>query len=298
MGDGGSAPETSGPIPTGATTVVPASARPVAPAISPDGKWVTYIGLAGGEPALYVQFLTAGAPVRLTQGTDLPIQNRTIVGGLDVLPDGTGIVVAGRPDPVGLWRLPGIWVVPAPMGGPPRRLTDRYGAVRWSPDGRHIAAVIANPLAGDAVVVAAADGQDQRVLVPPGGGVHLHQVAWGHDGRHVYYSCSMEPSRAIGEIYRVAVDGGTPEVVVSPGGTAVYPAPTPDGRGLIYAGDRGGEGLNIWWKPFDGSPERRLTMGAGEFTEPYVARDGRQLGRADDESEVLLIELASGPQGR
>ena len=266
-----------GPVVIQASTVVPASARPIAPAISPDGRWVSYIGLAGGAPNLYVQFLNSGAPVRITQDADLPLQNRTIVGGIDILPDGSGIAVGGRPRPSGLWQVPGIWIVPAPLGGPARRLSDRYASVRWSPDGRQIAAVIANPLVGDAVALAAADGQDERILVPAAGGMHLHQVAWGHDGRYVYYSRTLEPNHALGEIYRVAVTGGTPEAVVRTQGTAMFPAPTPDGRALIYAGDRGGDGMNIWWHPLDGSAERRLTTGAGEFTEPFISRDGHHL---------------------
>lgn len=259
------------------TTVVPAAAQPIAPAIAPDGKWVSYIGLAGGAVDLFVRFLNAGSATNVTQGLNLPLQTRTIVGGIDVLPDGSGIVVAGRPMAVGLWRLPGIWVVPAPLGGPPRRLTERYGSVRWSPDGLRIAAVIANPMIGDAIAVADADGQHEKILVAAVGGLHLHQVAWGHDGKHVYFSRTVEPNHALGDIYRVAVAGGPPEPVVLTPGTAMFPTPTPDGRGLIYAGDRGGDGLNLWWRPFDGSPERRLTTGAGEFTEPFISRDGAHL---------------------
>lgn len=272
------APEVAAaPLVIRATTVVPASAQPIAPAIAPDGKWVSYIGLAGGTPDLFVRFLNTGTATNVTKGLELPLQNRTIVGGIDVVPDGSGIVVAGRPMAVGLWRLPGIWVVPAPLGGPPRRLTERYGSVRWSPDGARLAAVIANPILGDAIAVADADGQHEQILVPAVGGLHLHQVAWGHDGRHVYYSRTLEPNHALGEIYRVPAAGGPPELIVQTSGTAMFPTLTPDGRALIYAGDRTGDGLNIWWRPLDGSPERRLTTGAGEFTEPFMSRDGVHL---------------------
>jgi TolB protein len=57
----------------------------------------------------------------------------------------------------------------------------------------------------------------------------------------------------------------------------MYPAPTPDGRALIYAGNPQGEGVNLWWHPLDGSPERRLTIGTGEYTEPFVSRSGTSL---------------------
>jgi Tol biopolymer transport system component len=260
-----------------ASTIVPASERPITSAIAPDGAWVAYIGLAGGRPDLYVRFLNGNAPANLTAGMNMPVQNRTIVGGLDVIAAGRGIALAGRPVREGLFRVPGIWVVPAPAGGPAERVTDRYAAARWSPDGRRIAGVIADPLAGDAVATADRDGRSERVLVAASGGIHVHQLAWGHDGRHVYYQRSLDPRGWAADIYRVPVDGGTPEPVVVGEGTAAFPAPTPDGRALVYAADRTGEGSNIWYRPFDGSPSRRLTAGAGEYAEPFLTGDGTAL---------------------
>jgi Tol biopolymer transport system component len=109
----------------------------------------------------------------------------------------------------------------------------------------------------------------------------------------VYFSRTLEPNHTLGEIYRVAVAGGAPEPVVRTEGTALYPAPTPDGRALIYAGDGGGDGLNIWWQPFDGSPGRRLTAGTGEFTEPFISRDGRHLVVLARKRRGALVRLGA-----
>jgi serine/threonine protein kinase len=270
-------PEPLSPMSIDAVSVVPSSAKPIAPALSPDGKWVAYISVGETQPQAFVQFLNGGLPMSLTRGSDIPVQNRTIVGGIDISPDGSSIALAGRATLMGLYQIPGIWILPAPLGGPARKVTDRYASFKWSPDGRRLAAVVANPLIGDAIVVAAIDGQDERMVVPSGGGLHLHQVAWSHDGRHVYYAQSFEATHTLSEIYRAPVGGGRPEPVVQTAGVARNPAPTPDGRALVYAGDHAGEGLNIWWHPLDGSPQRRLTAGAGEYTEPYISRDGRSL---------------------
>ena len=272
-----SRPEAPGPMVLDTQTLVTTSMRPIAPAIAPDGKWIAYVSTAGERPSLLVQFLSGGPPVNLTRDTNLPIQNRSIVGGIDISPDGTAIGVAGPPRPTGLWTIPGVFAIPAPLGGPPQRVGEGIASIRWSPDGKRIAAIQANPLTGDAVVVANADGSDSRVLVPMRGGVHMHQVAWSADGQHVYYARSIEGGHTLGDIYRVAVTGGAPEIVVRTPGVAMHPAPTPDGRALLYAGDRNGEGMNIWMHPFDGSPEVRITTCAGEYTEPYVSRDGTAL---------------------
>ena len=271
-------PAAESPAPSiDAISVVPPSAKPIAPALSPDGKWVAYISVAETQPQVWVQFLNGGVPINLTRNTDIPVSNRTIIGGLDIAPDGSAVGLAGRPRAAGLWSMSGAWTIPAPLGGPPRRITDRFASIRWSPDGRQFAAVIANPLVGDAIAISGLDGQDERVIVPAGGGLHLHQVAWSPDGKFLYYARTLEPNHTVGEIYRAPVAGGAPERIVSTRGVAVYPAPTPDGSAIVYAGSHNGEGLNLWWHPLDGSPERRLTAGAGEYTEPSLSRDGTML---------------------
>lgn len=271
------APPTSQPFELRATTIVPSSARPISPALSPDGKWVAYIGLAAATPDVFVQFLNGADPVNLTRPHNVPVQLRTIVGRLDIAPDSSGIFVPGPARAGGLYQLTGIWSVPAPLGGPPHRVTDKYGGIAVSSDGTRIAAILADPLEGDAVAVAAADGSAERLVVPPSGGLHFHQVAWSPDDRYIYYVRTPMPNHTQGDIYRVPVQGGTPEVMVRTHGTAMYPAPTPDGAALIYAGNHHGEGFNLWWHPLDGSPERRLTIGTGEYTEPFVSRNGTAL---------------------
>jgi Tol biopolymer transport system component len=42
-------------------------------------------------------------------------------------------------------------------------------------------------------------------------------------------------------------------------------------------GGHEGEALNLWWHPLDDGPERRLTTGSGEYSEPRLSQDGRRL---------------------
>lgn len=50
-------PAAAPPLAIDALSVVPPSAKPIAPALSPDGKWVAYISVAESQPQLWVQFL-------------------------------------------------------------------------------------------------------------------------------------------------------------------------------------------------------------------------------------------------
>ena len=261
-----------------ATVVVPAAARPISPVLSPDGSWVAYIGLSQADPDVYVQFLNGSPPVNLTRGQGLVVQRRTLVGRLDLSRDGRFVIVPGPAITRGLFQLSGIWSVPAPAGGPPSRLTDKYASLVVSSDGRQYAGVIANPLQGDGIGIMAVDGStSERVILQMTGGEHVHQLAWSPDDRYIYYVGTLTPNHPRGDIYRIPAGGGTPEMVVRTPGTAMFPSPTPDGKAIVYAGNHQGEGMNIWWHPLNGSPPRRLTIGSGEYTEPSVSRDGRSL---------------------
>jgi Tol biopolymer transport system component len=261
------------------TTLAPAALRAIGPVIAPDGKWVAYVGTP--DPArsdVYVQFIGGGPAVNLTRGVDLNIQNRTIIAGLGMAPDGAGIAFGLRPLRNKTFQTGGVYVVPAPVGGPVRLATEGFAALRWSPDGKRVALVRADPVAGDALVVADEDGQNAREVVPTSGSLHLHHPAWSHDGQYIYFTRGVQVHTAPGlEVWRVRATGGPTEPVVATQGVAMQPAPTADGRALVYAGDPDGRGLNLYWRMLDGSGEWRLTTGAGEYLEPHVSRDGRRI---------------------
>ena len=257
--------------------LTPGTSREASPAISPDGKFVAYFASEGGRTDVWVQFVGGGPAVNLTAGTGLEIQSQATIGGLEISPDGSSIAVrAGPPEQPSTQR--GIWLIPAPLGGPLRKLMDRAGGLRWSADGRRIAYMRADPASGDAILVARPDGADERVLVPPTQGLHLHEPAWAHDGAWIYFNRgAMGNNDAPTEIWRVPSGGGPAEPVVKTLGVARDPLPTPDGRALIYAGDQSGGALNLWWRPLRGGRERRLTRGAGDYIAPRVSRDGLRL---------------------
>ena len=257
--------------------LTPGTSREASPAISPDGKFVAYFASEGGRTDVWVKFVGGGPAVNLTAGRGLVIQSQATIGGLEISPDGTSIAVrAGPPEQPSTQR--GIWLIPAPLGGPPRKLMDRAGGLRWSADGSRIAYMRADPASGDAILVARPDGADERVLVPPTQGLHLHEPAWSHDGAWIYFNRgAMGNNDAPTEIWRVPSGGGPAEPVVETQGVARDPLPTPDGRALIYAGDQSGGALNLWWRPLQGGRERRLTRGAGDYLEPRISRDGQRL---------------------
>jgi serine/threonine protein kinase len=248
------------------------------PAISPDGKWIAYLSNARGPTDIWVRFLSGGDPVNLTASSTLEIQSRTDLGGLAISPDGASIAfdagaTKGTPAPQF-----DAWVMPAPLGGVPRKVVGLGRALRWSPDGSQVAFVRPGSSAGDSLWVARADGGSPREVVPLRGAMHVHWPVWSQDGRYLYFNYGISTAnREPASVYRVAVSGGPVEPVVATARRAVFPFPTPDGRGLIYAANPTSVDLALWWRALDGGDAVRLTTGVGEYAEPSITSDGRTM---------------------
>ncbi len=246
------------------------------PAISPDGKWVAYLSDARGATDVWVKFIAGGEAANLTAATDLEIQVRSAIGGLEISPDGTSIAVHAKERGTTAPTFD-TWLIPAPLGGTPRKFVETAGALRWSPDGTRIVYVRPGETRGDAIVVADANGGSSRELVSARGGWHTHWPAWSSDGKFVYFFQTIatwngEPS----EIFRVPASGGEPQIVVRTTRRALFPLPTADG-GLFYAANPNGVDLDLWWRPSNNNEPRRITTGVGEYAEPRMSADGRRL---------------------
>ncbi len=191
-------------------SLTPGVSREASPVISPDGKFVAYLASEGGRTDVWVKFVGGGPGVNLTAGSGLEIQSQATIGGPDISPDGTSIAIrAGPPDSPNSQR--GVWLIPAPLGGPPRKLLDRAGGLRWSADGSRIVYMRPDPASGDAILVARPDGTEERVLVPPTRGLHFHEPAWSHDGAWVYFNRGLMPNNdAPTEIWRVPSGAAPP----------------------------------------------------------------------------------------
>jgi eukaryotic-like serine/threonine-protein kinase len=266
------------------------------PAISPDGKWVAYLSDARGPADVWVKFIAGGEPANLTASTDLDVQVRSAIGGLEISPDGTSIAVHARERGTTAPTFD-TWLIPAPLGGTPRKFVETAGALRWSPDGTRIVYVRPGETRGDAIMVADANGGASRELVSARGGWHTHWPAWSPDGRFVYFFQTIatwngEPS----EIFRVPASGGEPEIVVRTTRRALFPLPTADG-GLFYAANPNGVDLDLWWRPSNNDEPRRVTTGVGEYAEPRMSSDARRFVSTLIEYRRALISLPVAFEG-
>jgi Tol biopolymer transport system component len=274
--------------------VVASPAHEFSPAISPDGKWIAYLSNARGPTDVWVKSVAGGDPVNLTSRLDLEIQTQDTIGGIDISPDGTQLAfTAGARDTQSVRFA--TYLMPVPLGGTPRRLMERQG-MRWSPDGKRITFIRPGGSYGDSLLVADGDGQNEREIVKHSGAYHIHQPRWSANGREVYFNYGFHNnSDETTEIFKVGVEGGTPERVVKTARRAVAALPSPDGRHLFFAANLDDVNANLWQRDLATGRDRRLTFGLGEYDTPSISADGRRLvATASDVRQALVrVRLAA-----
>jgi Tol biopolymer transport system component len=144
--------------------------------ISPDGRVIVYASdrASPGTLNLWMQSVSGGQPVRLTQGPDDDRQP-------NVSPDGTRIVFRSERDGGGVYLA-------AATGGAPQLLIQGGRDPRYSPDGRWISYWSGDPLQprGAAVWVIASSG-GQPVPVHPEFADARYPL-WAPDGKHLLFA--------------------------------------------------------------------------------------------------------------
>jgi eukaryotic-like serine/threonine-protein kinase len=266
--------------------------REFAPAISPDRKWVAYVAASPtGRTDVWVRFVSGGNAINLTESADLDITANTGIGGLAIAPEGNRIAVMAKRR--GSAAAFSTWEVPAPLPGVPRKLLDdgMLGA-RWSPDGRRLTFIRAGSSAGDALWIADADGTSRREIITAAAGLHIHWPAWSGDG-YVYFIRTRSTIANLdqSDIYRIRVDGGTPEPVIATPRRAMFPMVAPGDGGIFFASDAASVDLGLYWRPVAGGTPVPITRGIGDYSGASLSLDGRAIVATYAELRQSLVRF-------
>ena len=223
------------------------------PSFAPGGEAIAFVSDADGTQHIWTLNFDDQTPRPLTDGASRDARPRWS-------PDGERVL---------FMRRGSLWTVPATGGDATEIVRDAYNP-NWSHDGSRI--VFERRYE---VWVANADGgQQTRVAGVPRKELPLapRWPAFSPRGDEiVYLDADATPFT---DLWRVALEGGTPERVTSAPALASAPVWTPDGQHIIYSSQRGGS-RTLWQVNVDDGTSRPLLTGSGDDDFPDVSADVR-----------------------
>jgi serine/threonine protein kinase/Tol biopolymer transport system component len=198
-------------------------------AISPDGKFMSFVSDRDGRFDVWVSQIASGEFVNITKGAFRDLEPAPI----------RKLAFSG--DSAHLWFVQGYGAGPyqgwlaSVMGDPPHSFIAGAMEVAWSADGTrmtwHTAA------AGDPIFIADANGSNPRQIYVEKPGGHCHHLTWSPDGRFIYFVKGIPTSDEM-DIWRIRASEGSqparPERITSHNARVAYPTWL-DGRTLIYS---------------------------------------------------------------
>jgi serine/threonine protein kinase/Tol biopolymer transport system component len=268
----------SAPVLTRLTFDVGLSTDPV---VSPDGKLLAYVSDRGGRGNLdlWVQHLSGGQPIRLTQAEE------------DVLepsfsPDGAKIAFRWERDGGGIYAI-------SSLGGEPRLIAKQGRRPVFSPDGSQIAYWIGEHMLGAKIYIAAADGRHPQALQLDFSGAFC--PIWTPDGKRLLFAGADDAAKPV-DWWFTPVEGGSAiktgamdlmrshgmpagRVMIFTGELSNFFVPaawTADGRGVLFSGLLGNSS-NLWEAVISPANSkatalRRLSSGTGFETQPSAVK--------------------------
>jgi Tol biopolymer transport system component len=266
------------------------SGNAVQVAISPDGRYVVYALREGEKQSLKVRQVATGSDVQI-----LP-PDEVVIWSLVFSPDGNYIdFIRSEKDNMYdtfLYRMP-------VLGGTPRLVMRGGidGSNSYSPDGTHFAFSRVRPETEKIdLLIAKADGTDERVLATRPYLDYFSGTAWSPDGKTIVITTLETEKRVHAVLWAVSVADGSVREVYSTPDAIGRPRWLPDGRGLLvpihYQGLRG----QLWYISFPKGDAIRLTNDLMDYD--LCCLDLTQDGKTLVDTEVTAVsDLWLAPAG-
>ena len=260
-----------------------------APAISPDGRTVAFVAVAGGRRQIWVRLLAGGAPLALTRDDIDHYAPRWS-------PDSASLIyftAGAQPGDAGT-----IWEVPA-LGGPTRRLVDALGPGDLSHDGRSLAFLRFRDGAVE-LAVANRDQSGTRTVAKLPAGVYSN-LRWSPDDQRVASIHEAGGFSFATNLIVADVSGAEPPRRIAGDYVFQGAAWLPDGSGLIVSSAQGSlmsypPTYNLWEVRLDGTAPSQLTFGESSYEFPDLGTQGNLVvSRVRAQADVWKFPVTASP---
>ena len=258
------------------------------PALSPDGRTVAFVAVAGTKRQIWIRLLAGGAPLALTKDDVDHYAPRWA-------PDSSSVIYftpGGQPgDPGTIWEIPA-------LGGTPRRLTTSFGPGDLSRDGTRLAFFRFRDGATELAVVSR--GRDDVRALAKLPAVALSNLRWSPDDRWIAFIQEIGGFSFSTDVTVVDVSGGTPRRVAR---GSIFQGATwlADSSGLIVSSSDGSlmpypPTYNLWRIALDGGAPIPLTFGESSYEFPDLGPGGNLVvSRVRAQADVWRFPVGGDP---
>ena len=251
----------------------------LAPAISPDGKYVAYVQREPGRESVRIRQLATSTEHQLLPPEPFNYQV------LFFSQDGSELYFARRE---ALDEVRSLYRVPM-LGGAPKKLQEGLEAhMALSPDGAHLYVASRSRKAN---YIINTDGLEERELTS---GI-LPFPAWSPDGKVIAYSRGSSSTGGDNmSLYELRLgDGTTREVARRKWNYVSYKAWLPDGTGLIVSARDAKTNVNqLWFVAYPSGEARPISDDLQHLNRPSLTADARALVA---EEVTLISDIWSVP---
>ncbi len=250
-------------------------------AISPDGKYIAYGLNSEGKQSLMVRQVGNQAGV-----VEIIPPVQVDYDAIEFSKDGNSIYyIAAKPKSgAELYEIP-------VLGGTPRKILEDVDSFAFSPDGKTIAFVRSRT----SLMLADANGENQRLLAKSAPGEIRHLLDWRPDGKALVSSIySSEGKSYLTEIS--ASDGKETRLPTQPWIRITGTKWLSDGSGIIISGrDLETQFSQIWFVSYPGGETQRITNDLTSYFDVSITKDNKSIVATKEER---LYNIWTVPDGK